>query len=198
MGVSASVALEAAADRLQTALFGLEDMRQRPQRYVSGLMNAVTFGRMVTLALQNMRGCVVGWEEWYATKQDEMSRDPLMTYFIGLRNRIEKQTSGRPVIAGRFSFNTNDLAQFEPAPPGADSFLMGSAKHGGASGWLVVLPDGEQQLYAVDVPNEMAEFVAHLPDAPDGWAGTSAADMVEAYLGRLKSLLDDAKRKFPV
>ncbi|TIP28766.1 MAG: hypothetical protein E5X67_10115 [Mesorhizobium sp.] len=87
---SAKDAIAGAEARLKTAYFGLEDMEQ-PKRYRSGLMNAVVFGRMVTLSLQNMRNDVEGFDAWYQPHQAAMEGDPMMTFFVKLRNTIEKQ-----------------------------------------------------------------------------------------------------------
>src|SRR5205823_5952074 len=81
-----------AEELLQTAKFGLEDMR-KPARRRSGLRNAVVFGRNTTWALQNLRGVVPDFDEWYGPKQEAMRTDLLMRFFHDLRTQIEKQAS---------------------------------------------------------------------------------------------------------
>jgi len=154
---------------------------------------------MVTLSLQNMRGNVPGWEEWYSIKQDEMRSYPLMKYMLDLRNRIEKQTSVElSIVAGWVEINDENLRKLEPRPPGTVGFIGGSAEHGGASGWIVRLSDGEEEFFAVDLPKEMGEIFANMTDddLPEDWRGRSAVEMIEKYLGYLASLLRDAEKKF--
>jgi len=125
--------LEAAKERLRTARFGLEDMG-KPDRGRSGLYNAVVFGRMVTFALQNLRGVVPDFDDWYAQKQEELRTDPLMKFFSDLRTEIEKKTdvhTGLKIVVHKFS--NDDLKRFEPAPPNAIRFFIGDRNGGG---WL--------------------------------------------------------------
>lgn len=196
MGVPPAEAIRAAKDRLATAYFGLEDMQKRPDRYLSGLMNAVIFGRMVNFSLQNMRNEVEGWEEWYAPKQVEMKNDPLMVYFLNLRNKFEKQTHANPAVRGEFNFSPEMRNSLEPKPPGATAFVFGHAKHGGASGWVIPLDGGEEQFYAVQLPQHIADFRSHMPDAPEMWRGNTTDEMVVAYLQKLRDLISEVEARF--
>ena len=117
---SAESAIAAAESKLRIAYFGLEDMVKRPDRFHSGLMNAVVFARMVTFALQSMAKEVPEFNAWYELQQAEMRNDPSMNFFKDLRNKIEK-TSAEPVyLSARGSFSSADIDQFRPVPPGAD------------------------------------------------------------------------------
>jgi hypothetical protein len=98
-------------------------MKSRPERARSGLRNAVIFGRNTTWALQNLRGKVPDFEEWYGPKQEEMKSDALMNYFHNLRIEIEKKASTPTTGSGtikEFSMR-KDMARFYPVPPNAKS-----------------------------------------------------------------------------
>src|SRR4029079_8468340 len=89
---NAKQVISEAAALLQTARFGLEDMvGKRPERRAAGFRNAVVFGRNVTWALQNLKDAVPEFQAWYEARQEEMRADPLMKYFVEVRNGIEKQ-----------------------------------------------------------------------------------------------------------
>jgi hypothetical protein len=66
---SAEQVAQEAEELLQTAYFGLADLRGKPERR-SGLRNAVVFGRNTTWALQNLRHIVPGFDDWYAPIHD--------------------------------------------------------------------------------------------------------------------------------
>jgi hypothetical protein len=145
--------LLAASQRLQTAQFGLEDMK-RPERAQSGLYNAVVFGRMVTFALQNLRHKAPGFDPWYNAKQEQMRSDPLLRFFHDLRTQIEKQT--RQHTAPGFhirSFGPDEFERLKPAPPNAVSFFMGDMT--GGSGWEIRTADGTIQKYYVNLPADI-------------------------------------------
>lgn len=152
---------------------------------------------MVTFQLQNMRGTVPGWEEWYAVKQEEMKRDPLMKYFGELRTQIEKQAAQpAQMLAYVKSIGPKDWSIFEPRPPGAIELVIGSAPHGGASGWLVDIGDGKQELYAVEIPSRMVEIVMTLGDVPPEYSGASAVDLIATYLNKIEVLVDEVDAEF--
>lgn len=99
-GHSASDVIRAAEERLESARFGLADMKQ-PQRAHSGFYNAVVFGRMVTFALQNLRSIIPEFDQWYAPKQEQLRADPLARYFYELlTTEIEKKVGRHTSISG--------------------------------------------------------------------------------------------------
>jgi len=185
----------AAESRLKTARFGLEDMRRGPARLQSGLMNAVVFGRTVTFVLQNLRGVAADFDEWYKPIQDEMRADPLMKYFVELRNSIEKSTGGATGSAAHIiSLGAKDWARFEPRPPNAvGQFINDKA---GGSGWEVQQPDGSIEKYYIDMPPTVVKTFVHLPDAPDEFRGILSADLVEMYLQKLETVAANARKRF--
>src|ERR1700737_1788713 len=130
-------AVRAAEDRLKTARFGLADMKD-PKRALSGLFNAVVFGRMTTFALQNMRSEVEGFDEGYNDVQTGLAADPLMKFFKDMRTEIEhtaEEVAHRGFKVQRLS--VSDIFNL-PRPPGAVGFFIGDAT--GGSGWEVRAP----------------------------------------------------------
>lgn len=197
MGRTMSVeeVLSGAREKLKTARFGLEDMRQRPERFYSGLMNAIVFGRMVTFALQNLRSKVDGYDEWYAEKQAELKADPLMRFFSDLRTEIEKRTERHTGVSSVLNFNLRrDRRHFEPAPPGAISMFI--ADQTGGSGWQVRMADGSIEHYYVDIPKSIADVQVYFLKAPIEYAGRSADDLLEQYLDKLSALVSEAQLRF--
>jgi hypothetical protein len=193
---TAAASISAAESRLESAFFGLEDMEMRPNRFHSGLMNAVVFARMVTFSLQNMSDDVTGWKDWYAVQQEEMKSDAAMKFFVGLRNEIEKTVNATVTMSTYIaSFSTNDIAKFDPAPPGATSFVIGSSQHGGASGWIVPTSAGED-LYVVEIPESIATTTMQFIDAPEHLSGQDVRVIVRTHLEKLKSLVSAARERF--
>ena len=125
-----------------------------------------------------------------------IKNDPVMEFFKELRNKIEKQTAPSLAVSGTASFNSSDIAKFKPKPPGAIAFVMGNAARGGASGWLVSMPDGEEELFAVELPPEIGNFIGHLNELPAGWEGRSSVDLVEYYINWLSNLVEAAENEF--
>jgi glutaminyl-tRNA synthetase len=143
-----ATALEAVSKaelHLRTALFGLEDMG-RPDRLVSGLHNAVVFGRAVTFALQNMRGHVDGFDEWWETKQSEMKSNSLVVAFKDLRTSIEKEAVSDVGTRMFVNFDEEFWKCASPAPPnaiGGPQYEAGRAY----AWWNVPSPDGTTERY---------------------------------------------------
>ena len=193
---SAADVIRRAEEHLQTARFGLEDMRSRPERFQSGLHNAVVFGRAVTFALQNMRSVVPDFDEWYEPVKVAMKSDPLIKYLSDLRTEIEKTVGRYTTLSGTIkSFNSaTDMRHFEPRPPRATSFFIGDQN--GGSGWKVANSDGSEDTYYVTLPPEIGEITIHLSKAPGALSEVPAQDLVAEYLGRLGKIVADAKRHF--
>jgi hypothetical protein len=182
---------------LETAKFGLDDMRTRPGRAKTGLRCAIVFGPNTTWALQNLRNVVPGFEQWYAEKQAEMRADPLMKYFADLRTTIEKKAQTPSGVSAYLkSFSDEDVQRLEPRPPGAVGFFFGDRN--GGSGWFVQKSDGTREPYYIEVPAEVAEVHLTLPDAPKiaGAQETKAIDLVEQYLAKIEALVREARENF--
>jgi hypothetical protein len=187
--------IRGAEERLETARFGLEDMRTRPNRAQSGLRNAVVFGRTVTFALQNLRNIVSEFDAWYSVKQEELKTDPLMKYFSDLRTEIEKTVNRHTATSIHInSFLESDLQRFKPAPPGATSFFIGDQS--GGSGWEVKRADGNIDKYYVDLQPDIGQVTVHLVTAPPEFRHFPAEKLVGLYLDRLHEVIVEAKAHF--
>ncbi len=165
-----------------------------PEHFQAGLWNAAVFGRNATFTLQNLRSAVKNFDDWYGPKQSAMKADPVMTYFVEYRNKIEKSVADSTTASASLSFSTEELrkAMGRP-PPNAKSFFIGDQF--GGNGWEVVMPDGSIEKIYVDLPKEIASTKAHLPAAP-GDADRSANELVDEYLTKLEALAKEARSTF--
>jgi len=139
----------------ETAKLGLEDFLhgQTPGRRIAGLRNVVVWGRAVTNVLQNIRTFDrERFETWYAPHQAAMREKTDFKYLVDLRSQVLKEG----VLGGISSslhieeFNTNQLRDLPPAPPGAGGFFIGDQL--GGSGWIVKLADGTEERYYLELP----------------------------------------------
>jgi hypothetical protein len=193
---TAAQAIQAAEERLESALFGLDDMKTRKERFQSGFRNAVVFGRMVTFSLQTMRNEVPRFNAWYDPKKEEMKADPLIRFFNTMRTEIEKEAKRQIGVSTYIhSWNAGTAARLGPAPPGAHSFFMGDPDNGG-SGWMLTNSDGSTEKYYTEIPPEIGEVKVLLLDAPKEFEGVPAEKLLERYLGYMSELLSEAKRQF--
>jgi hypothetical protein len=197
MGASATDSIRAAEQHLATARFGLKDMDQ-PARARSGLFNAVVFGRAVTLALQNMRHQVEGFDEWYAPFRTKLKDDELMSYFYELRTEIEKTAKpqgGMYLNISDASFSPSDIMAL-PRPPGAKDFFIGDEN--GGSGWTVSLPDGTTEKFYLSLPETFGRIESGLmlPDAPERYRERDARELLTLYLNEMASIVEQAKNRF--
>jgi hypothetical protein len=190
---------------LANAKHGLEELREAdPAVRPRGIYNVAVFGRSVTLVLQAMRGVEdARFDEWYAPRLEAMKADPLMRYFVELRNEILKE--GRPTGGGMSvhieHLTGDDIRELTAnPPPGATSFFIGDYR--GGSGWFVQLPDGTTDTYYVRLPDDVRVTVSdHLPNPPTEHRGkaiknTSIESLCRLYVRYLEELVDDAEREF--
>jgi hypothetical protein len=191
-------------EMLATAQRGLEDLTgDDPTRRFPGLYNVATFGRSVTLVLQNMRTVDrLAFNAWYAPFQAEMDGDRLMGYFTSLRNEILKE--GPPHLANRTETRNLDMRDLAPLisnpPPGGKNWFVGDER--GGSGWIVELPDGSHAKYYMRLPPEIdMRFSLHTPDAPIEHLGqpledTSVQTLSTLYVAYLTRLVTAAEAHF--
>lgn len=88
----------------------------RPGQQLAHMRSAVIDIRRVTFVLQTLRSRVDDFDHWYAEVQGTLRADPLMRYFVELRNEVDKQ--GLPgAVAEMYDSNTGtsiaDVACFE-------------------------------------------------------------------------------------
>lgn len=169
---------------------GQADFAELGQRRQLGFYTAVTQGRSVTFVLQNLKGKVDGFEEWYRPTLDAtVGRHPdTAAWFVMVRNRIEKQGSAGAEGIEMFieSFRTDEAG---PWPEGATSMFVGDQL--GRSGWDVTLPDGTNTQVFFKIPN--ATVSMYIEDAPQG---RSVEDLLDEYLDDLSDLVAAAEARF--
>lgn len=201
--------LRKAESTLETALFGYQDLknyaRTNPARSFSGLKHVFIYGRSVTFVLQNLRQPLgrERFDTWYQPRQEAMKSDPMMKYFVEVRNAIEKEGEIPPITLKMKAFPDGILNQVGPPPIGAQGFILGDPAFEEPfrrSGWLVNLPNGEKSLCAIDLPSEVLErklYFANLP-VPQGdkLHGISIDELCVIYLVKLKNLVDDCIKEF--
>ena len=143
-----------------------------PDRTLARIREAVTDIRRVTFVLQTLRHRVAGFDDWYSPIQVILRSDPLMRYFVELRNEIEKR--GLPgAIAELYYVDTDetigDVACYE------DSFglaVSGAVRPGSSV-----------------TPGELARPCGirnlRLPDPPELHSGVKLTDLRIAPLATL-------------
>jgi hypothetical protein len=185
---------------LQAARHGYDDLIGRDTtRRNTGLRNLIVSGRSITFVLQNLRSVLNDGEfdYWYGPQQDQLRAEPLMRFFIEVRNELEKQGKLDIVSKGKLNFSTSDLDRI-PRPPGAEEFFISDDI--GGSGWLRILPDGSEEKYYVDLPSWMGKLTQHFKEVPAAiekeYPGLSVDDLCLRYLNRLTELVRQAKAKF--
>lgn len=79
----------------------------RPGQQLAQIRAAVIDIRRVTFVLQTLRGHTADFDGWYVDIQATLRADPLMRYFVELRNEIEKR--GLPGAVGEmYDLNTGE------------------------------------------------------------------------------------------
>ena len=136
----------------------------RPGEQLVQIRSAVVDIRRVTFVLQTLRSRVDGFDEWYEPIQERMRADPLMRYFVELRNAIEKRGLPSPV-AELYRLDTGDtiadVACFEDE--------HGLAVSGAAR------PDSGVPSGKLEVPHGLRNF--RLPDPPTSHRGAQLTDL---------------------
>lgn len=131
-----------------------------------------------------------------------MRNDPLLRYFVDLRNEILKEGGPQHSVSTYIrELGPQQMEALQAArPPGARTFFMGDAL--GGSGWEVELSDGEVEKYYVDLPEKWGVRVElHFPAPPTEHLGqpiadTSLLNLSRLYIAYLQSLLDAAEQQF--
>lgn len=195
--------LKRADETLAIAKLGAQDVRGRDmKRRLPGLLNVAVFGRAVTNMLQGLRSNEPSFDDWYAPKEAEMRSDPLLKFFYELRTSVLKKGGPTPVssIARiRHLSLPSDMARFGPPPPGAKGFFIGDRV--GGSGWIVALPNGLEEHYYFDLPDEIGTTQMVLSPGPESHLGrpirsNAAAVLCDLYVEYLSRLVADARSTF--
>ncbi len=191
--------LKNAEDTLQTAIYGLEDVKtQKGQRRFSGIRNLVVFGRSVSFAIQNLRGKVEGFDEWYAPHQERMAQDKVMKFFLELRNTILKVGDLKVGVRVKGGANIDDILKAAPKPPGAIGMFIGD--NFGGSGWLIPMPDGSTEKFYVDLPKNLVNVENYFTQVPEKFRDEIEPKDIELlgeeYINKLQMLIDDCRAAF--
>lgn len=192
--------LKNAEEILSTARLGFDDLKSKDKnRRMSGLRNLIVFGRSVTFVIQNLSSIEPNFSKWYETIQSELKSDPLMKYFVDVRNNILKQGKMEVSTSTHLkSFSPSDINKLKPRPSGATSFFMGDEI--GGSGWIIPLADGTEEKFYIDVPSSIAEVKQVFPDLPESVDASikrkSIEELCELYLQKLESIIDRARLEF--
>jgi hypothetical protein len=200
-GRSAAEIFQQTKELLETTKRGLSDIQSDdPRNRVPGIHNVAVFGRSVTQGLQRLKHVAPGFEEWYTAKG--LDKEPLLIFFNKVRNAILKEANlDVGFVLQIDSWNTDVPSIQGPPPPGAAGFFMAEARTGG-SGWLVPLPDGQQEkYYAALSPAFQGNVTLHFPNPPTEHAGkpitdTSVAGLAQLYVGFLEELVNEAEGQF--
>ena len=183
---------------LLTAKLGFSDFVGPPgPRTIAGLHNVFVFGRSVTLVLQNLSGKAPGFAEWYLPYRESMAADPVLKYFVEVRNEILKQgklETGRSIR----NFHLNDAYNMGDPPPNYKSIFIGD-EYGG-SGWIVELPDGSEVKYYAKPPAGVIQsdlIFEAIPARFNEAIGTrSIRSMAEEYLTLLTKIVADCRNHY--
>lgn len=166
-------ALDNAVQTLEFARLGLDDATAiNPSRKLAGVANVATWGRSVTYAVQKIRKWDKSYfDKWYTPYKDEMSTDPLMSYFADMRNDLihvgGMAIAGSSVTIGAKGPVSLDeiVSSFGPPPPGVISTFIGD--HLGGSGWEVQLQDGTVGKHYATIPDSVdIQSATHFEDPP--------------------------------
>jgi hypothetical protein len=193
-GPEVAAVLARARECLRDAGLGLKDLLGAdPNRRLSGMRNAIVFGRAVTNVLENLRGKVEGFDAWYKPQSARLGEDESFRRIYKMRSEILKE--GETTVGTSMhirNFSTDDMHRLGPPPPGATSFFMGDQR--GGSGWLVPLPDGTEEKYYVELPSDIGSttFVMEVGER----RSVPVAGVLARYLSTLKRLIDEAESTF--
>lgn len=180
---------------LKTAQRGYADFAgDDPARRLTGLQNAIVFGRAVTNVLENLRGKVPEFDSWYKPLSAKLSENSQFRRLYQLRSEILKQGAASANASLTVNYlNTSDLAPIMSNPPaGARSFFMGDAN--GGSGWEVELPDGDTEKYYVSLPGAVKVSHNHSITVED--VDYPAGPLIQSYLEEMSSLIAQASAQF--
>lgn len=198
--------LLSAEQTLETMKFGLDDyLGKNPKRRETGLRNMIVFGRAVTNVIQNLRSTVGKdiFSEWYVPWQQRMKEDKVMKAFYKMRTEILKEGKLDTLVSVKIlelnPYHYQEL--FKNPPTNAQSFFIGDQL--GGSGWIIPLPDGSEEKYYIEFPDEWGIEVSlelkNLPNVsePDmGEKYQNTQDMALYYYQFLGALVNNAKVTF--
>jgi hypothetical protein len=196
----------------------VESLAKPPPGQLRDTINRVAVeGRALTNILQNLRGKVDGFDDWYQTKQIEMASDELLRFFYQMRTESLKKgldgVSGvelRPQPGGMVALtpegitvewpdNNGRRQHHYPSPPNTVGKFLGDQE--GGSGFEIKMADGKTRKQYVYIPAEVAN-ISVLFDHPPAvhrekkLEDRSPASLCRLYIRYLQELTGEAEAKF--
>lgn len=184
---------------LKAAYAGLNQYKDSEgDKKMIGLYNAVTFGRSVTFVLQNMKGEVDGFEDWYQERVQVLKDDPVCSHMVEVRNNILKEGDVDTASYAKVEdFNPAQLRAMTPS--WADGSFIGD-QYGG-SGFYIEKSDGTEEKFYFDFEFDNVETGIYLEEtqaSEDIFIDdiTLVEEDLEYYIKVLAELVSDARSEF--
>ena len=192
----------------ESAIRKLEDARHNFERmtranhalaFRSDFTSFVQHGRAVTLALQTTGRRVIGFEEWYAPRQEEMKNDALMRYFnearIGDFHKGEALLAHETQVVGEIDLV--DLNRNAPKPPGTTEITVGPD----GPYWIVDGGTRSEHRIPVELPPGIVVQSVRLRNSPATHLGQDLSQatpntVCKLYLTYLEKLVFEARQAF--
>ncbi len=162
-----------------------------------GIYNTVTFGRSVTFVLQNIRGKIDGFDDWYANCIEVLKNDPTCNHMVELRNQILKE--GNAGVANYAILDGFNPAQLQAMMPSwADGSFIGD-QYGG-SGFYIERPDGTEEKFYFDFEFDNVDVGLFFEKNQEPQRAldsiTDIEDDLSYYIHLMAELVFDAKAEF--
>lgn len=183
--------LQAARQSLDFARQGAEDYRAGGSRRVAGLFNFATSSRTVTFVLQNMRGHVDGFEDWYSPIETELRANPVALWAKDLRNRVEKQGDPGPRSNVTKIDHLDTSMLTASTPSGTVSTIIGD--QWGRNFWIVHLPDGTEENVFFNLDPNIGNNSILFEGAP---GGRDVPELMDEHLYTLEKIVMSAEARF--
>lgn len=198
------IALKRARNTLEeckSALPLLEQREESARRLAA--KGVITFGRSVTLALQTMGNAEPRFKEWYAPYVEELSADPLFSFFKNKRNGIVHETEDIDMTHLRFA------TFYDPAPGAIDDIVRDGSMIKGVEidlvknrrYALVVTPEGKEDERDIQMRTdkpwwESIEVRSFFSDAPAEYASQTMVENCKRYIDYLERMVSEAELVF--
>lgn len=186
--------LDRAENALRMAYHGYKQYEENEgERKQLAISNVARCGRSVTFILQNLRGKVDGFDEWYEPRKEKLKQDPTCSRMVEVRNKIVKE--GRDSASPYVSVEHINGARLQAkSPDWADSIFVGD-QYGG-SGWLIEREGDEDLRFYYDFPDEAFETGLVFQRDEGDEKMPVVEDELGTYVRILAELVADAKSEF--
>lgn len=192
--------LENVITAAKLATDSLEEINSRdPNRAHIALRNFITTSRSITFIVQNLKGKVPLFSEWYEPFQKGLRDDPICRNFVELRNRIEKRGQLFVSYSTRAHGNFEDAKkELGPPPPNVVSYFFGDEL--GGSGWEVSYGSGTYKVYSANALT-VAKTTTHLQNVtgcPENnyLEEQPISEICNYHMRRMQDIVDAAVSQF--